>query len=142
MRKFLYLFITLFISTSIQAQTKKEKTIEAIVVAFNNAIIHTDSATLSNMVWDELTYGHSGAVIQDKAAFIHGVMVGPTFFKKIDRLDEKIIMSGKIATVRHNVVAQVNMSSGPGELKYGNMMVWKKKHGKWKLLSRQGYKLP
>jgi len=143
MSRYLYYpFIALFVlSMSIHAQTKQEKAIAALVIAFNNAIIHTDSIALGNMVWDELSYGHSGGIIQDKAAFIHGVMNGPTFFKKIDPLDQTIIISGKNATVRHIVTAQIISNGAPGELKFGNMMVWKKKHGQWKLLARQGYKI-
>lgn len=142
MLKYLKIFILLTaISLNTQAQSKKEAQIAKLVVAINNAIINTDSTTLRNLTWDELSYGHSAGLIQDQNAFIAGVMNGPTFFKSIEPLDQKITMSGKNAIVRHIVTAKAVNNGNPLELKFGNIMVWQKKQGKWKLLARQGYKL-
>ena len=142
MLKYLKIFILLTaISLNTQAQSKKEAQIAKLVVAINNAIINTDSTALRNLTWDELSYGHSAGLIQDQKAFIAGVMNGPTFFKSIEPLDQKITMSGKNAIVRHIVTAKAVNKGNPLELKFGNIMVWQKKQGKWKLLARQGYKL-
>lgn len=142
MLKYLKIFILLTaISLNTQAQSKKEAQIAKLVAAINNAIINTDSTTLRNLTWDELSYGHSAGLIQDQKAFIAGVMNGPTFFKSIEPLDQKITMSGKNAIVRHIVTAKAVNKGNPLELKFGNIMVWQKKQGKWKLLARQGYKL-
>ena len=142
MNRYLYPFIALIVlSISSHAQTKQENNITALVEKFNNAIINTDSTTLNNLVWNELTYGHSSGVVQDKAAFIQGVIKGPNFFKKFDLADQKIIISGKNAVVRHIATAQVINNGTPGEIKFGNILIWKKKNGKWKLLARQAAKL-
>ena len=61
------------ISFSLNAQTKKEERFVQLVNEFNQAIISTDSTTLKNLVWEDLSYGHSSGLIQDKAAFIAGV---------------------------------------------------------------------
>jgi len=129
------------ISLNTQAQSKKEAQIAKLVIAINNAIINTDSLTLKNLTWDELSYGHSAGLIQDQKAFITGVMNGPTFFKSIEPLDQKITVAGKNAIVRHIVTAKAVNKGNPLDLKFGNIMVWQKKQGKWKLLARQGYKL-
>jgi hypothetical protein len=50
-------------------------------------------------------------------------------------------MAGKNAIVRHIVTAKAVNKGTPLDLKFGNILVWQKKHGKWKLLARQGYKL-
>jgi len=129
------------ISLNAQAQSKKEAQIAKLVIAINNAIINTDSLTLKNLTWGELSYGHSAGLIQDQQAFITGVMNGPTFFKSIEPFDQKITMAGKNAIVRHIVTAKAVNKGNPLDLKFGNIMVWQKKHGRWKLLARQGYKL-
>jgi len=129
------------ISLNAQAQSKKESQIAKLVIAINNAIIQTDSISLKNLTWAELSYGHSAGLIQDQKAFITGVMNGPTFFKSIDPSDQKITISGKNAIVRHIVSAKAVNKGNPLDLKFGNIMVWQKKQGKWKLLARQGYKL-
>jgi len=142
MLNYLKIFILLTaISINAQAQSKKEAQIAKLVIAINTAIINTDSITLRNLTSDELSYGHSAGLIQDQKAFIAGVMNGPTFFKSIEPFDQKITMAGKNAIVRHIVTAKAINKGNPLDLKFGNIMVWQKKQGKWKLLARQGYKL-
>lgn len=142
MLNYLKIFILLtVISLNTQAQSKKEAQVAKLVIAINNAIINTDSLTLRNLTSDELSYGHSAGLIQDQKAFIAGVMNGPTFFKSIEPIDQKITMAGKNAIVRHIVTAKAVNKGNPLDLKFGNIMVWQKKQGKWKLLARQGYKL-
>ena len=142
MLNYLKIFILLtVISVNAQAQSKKEVQIAKLVIAINTAIINTDSITLRNLTSDELSYGHSAGLIQDQKAFIAGVMNGPTFFKSIEPFDQKITMAGKNAIVRHIVTAKAINKGNPLDLKFGNIMVWQKKQGKWRLLARQGYKL-
>lgn len=129
------------ISFSLNAQTKKEERFVQLVNEFNQAIINTDSTALKNLVWEELSYGHSSGLIQDKAAFITGVMNGPNFFKKFELQNQTIKVSGKNAVVRHLAVAQAINKGNPVEIRFGNILIWQKKQGKWKLLARQGYKL-
>lgn len=129
------------ISFSLNAQTKKEERFVQLVNEFNQAIINTDSTALKNLVWEELSYGHSSGLIQDKAAFIAGVMNGPNFFKKFELQNQTIKISGKNAIIRHLAVAQAINKGNPVEIRFGNILIWQKKQGKWKLLARQGYKL-
>ena len=140
-RYFYSILALLVISTGIQAQSKQERQILALVDAFNNAIIQTDSITLKNMVSDQLSYGHSSGLVQDKAAFIQGVMKGPNFFKKFDLADQKVTIAGKNAVVRHIATAQAINNNNPVEIKFGNILIFQKKQGKWKLLARQGYRV-
>lgn len=140
-RYFLMLLGALLLTTGIQAQTKGEATVAQLVKDLNRAIVQRDSAALADITRDELTFGHSGGVIQDKAAFIRAVLDGPTFFKSIDPENQTIQIKGKHAFVRHIVVASATRDGNPLALKFGNVMVWYKKQGKWKLLARQGYKL-
>lgn len=140
--KYFCIFIALTsISFSLDAQTKKEERFVQLVNEFNHAIISTDSTVLKNLVWEDLSYGHSSGLIQDKAAFIAGVMNGPNFFRKFELQNQTIKVSGKNAVVRHIAIAQAVNKGNPVEIRFGNIMVWQKKQGKWRLLARQGYKL-
>lgn len=140
--KYLYIFIALTaFSFSLNAQTKKEGRFVQLVNEFNQAIINTDSTALKNLVWEDLSYGHSSGLIQDKAAFITGVINGPNFFKKFELQNQTIKVSGKNAVVRHLAIAQAVNRGKPVEIRFGNILIWQKKQGKWKLLARQGYKL-
>ncbi len=135
------LIVICFIINSLSAQSKDQKLIADLVNTFNKAIVETDSVALTNLVHDDLSYSHSSGVIQDKKAFIHGVIVGPNFFKKFQLTSEMVRISGKNAIVRHVATAQAVNGGKPVEIKFGNLMVWQKSKGKWKLIARQGYKL-
>lgn len=142
MKRYYCMLTTLMVlSFSLNAQTKKEERFVQLINEFNQAIINTDSTVLKKLVWDDLSYGHSSGLIQDKAAFIAGVINGPNFFKKLDLQNQTINISGKNAVVRHLAVAQAVNKGNPVEIRFGNILVWQKKHGEWKLLARQGYKL-
>src|SRR5690554_1387908 len=54
----------------------EEAAVEEAVEAFNQAMINPDTETFSNLVSDGLSYGHSGGVIQDKAAFLDDIVNG------------------------------------------------------------------
>ena len=140
-RSLLTLIVLLMMITSTQAQTKNEARVARMVKDLNSAIVARGSFALAQISMDELSFGHSGGVIQDKAAFIKAVLNGPTFFKSIDPEGQTIQVSGKHAIVRHIVVASATREGNPVPLRFGNVMVWYKKQGKWKLLARQGYKL-
>ncbi len=133
--------IICFIVNGVSAQSKDQKVVADLVNAFNKAIIETDSLTLANLVHDDLSYSHSSGLVQDKAAFIHGVIAGPNFFKVFQLADETVRISGSNAIVRHVTTAQAVNGGKPVEIKFGNLMVWQKNKGKWKLIARQGYKL-
>ncbi len=140
--KYFYILIAFSaISFSLNAQTKKAERFVQLVNKFNQAIISTDSTTLNNLVWEDLSYGHSSGAIQDKTAFISGVMKGPNFFKKFELQNQTVKISGKNAIVRHLAIAQAVNKGNPVEIRFGNILVWQKKKGQWKLLARQGYKL-
>ena len=142
MRRSLFTYLVLLIlSSTTQAQLTNEIRVAKLVKDFNNAIIARDSSVLAELSLDELTYGHSAGIIQDKTAFIKAVLIGPTFFKSIEPEDQTIKINGRHAIVRHIVVANATREGNPVALRFGNVMVWYKKQGKWRLLARQGFKL-
>lgn len=142
MRKRIITFvICCFIVNTTFAQSKDQKIIAEIVSTFNNAIIATDSLVLDRLAHNDLSYCHSSGLIQNKAAFIHGVIVGPNFFKSFQLSDETVRITGKNAIVRHIATAQAVNNGKAVEIKFGNLMIWQKNKGQWKLIARQGYKL-
>lgn len=142
MLRYCIVFILLTgISLSLQGQTKKEKHIIQRMNALNQAIIDTDSTALKNLVWAELSYGHSSGLIQNKAAFISGVMNGPNYFKKFDLQNQTVEVQGRTAVLRHTATAQAVNKGNQVALRFGNILIWQKRKGVWKLVARQGYKI-
>jgi len=135
---FVFLF---FVSTALKAQDKAERDVEAIVGIFNKVMVSPDEKILDELVSDQLSYGHSSGLVQDKATFIDDLVNGPFDFLTADVSEQTITVSGNVAVVRHIFASSFKNEGVSGNLKIGIMMVWHKEKGKWKLLARQAFKL-
>jgi ketosteroid isomerase-like protein len=138
----LCLLVTCIISIGITRVQSQNKEIETNIGNLNAAMISKDKSTLEKLTSDDLSFGHSTAVIQNKSEFVNDVMSGPTIFQKIDITNQTIQPAGDISIVR-NISSFSGTSKGaPLDIKIGVLMIWRKQNGDWKLLARQGFKLP
>jgi ketosteroid isomerase-like protein len=144
MMKLLLSFLVLcFVSTTILlAQTADEKAVSAAVEKFRQAMVASDNATLEKMTAEQLSYGHSNGLVEDKAAFLKQFVTGQTDFVTIALSDQTLRIVGNAAIVRHRLVADTNNNKVPGNVDLMVLMVWEKQKGEWKLLARQAVKLP
>ena len=143
MKKILSLaFVFAFFSASLVAQSKKEKAVAAAVENLRQAMVSGDRTALSNVATEELSYGHSSGLLEDKAKFVEAIASGKSDFVKIDLTEQTIKVVRKTAIVRHNFFAETNNSGTPGTIKLHIMTIWQKQSGQWKLLARQAVKLP
>ncbi|HEY4936259.1 MAG TPA: nuclear transport factor 2 family protein [Puia sp.] len=118
------------------------KEVETTIDNLNAAMISKDKPILEKLTTEELSYGHSTGVVQNKSEFVNDILSGPINFLKIDITNENINLADDIAIVR-NISSISGTNKGmPLELKIGVLMIWKKQEGNWKLLARQGFKLP
>ncbi len=138
----LLFFVCLLITVNVFAQTKDEKDIITAVEFMRKAMIDGNRASLTKLAADELSYGHSSGVVQNKAEFVEAIASGKSDFVTIDLTDQTIKISGNTAIVRHKLSAQTNDGGKPGSTVLGVMLIFQKQSGDWKLLARQAYKLP
>jgi hypothetical protein len=118
------------------------KEIESSVERLNKAMITPDKSALDMLTAEELSYGHSTGVVQNKSEFIKDILSGPVKFSQIDNADQRITATDNTATVRNICSIKGTRDGAPLDLKIGILMIWVKKGDGWKLLARQGYKLP
>jgi ketosteroid isomerase-like protein len=138
----LHLLVTCLLIVGITGGFCQNQEIETTIGNLNTAMISKDKSALDKLTSDDLSYGHSTNVIQDKSSFMKDVLSGPTVFQKIDITNQTIHVTGDIAVVR-NVNSITGTTGGaPLDIKIGVLMIWKKQEGTWKLLARQGFKLP
>ena len=116
--------------------------VETLIGNLNTAMISRDQSTLEKLTADELSYGHSTGLVQNKTEFVNDILSGPNKFIKIDIANQSISMANDVAIVRNTSSISLTNKELPNELKIGILMIWKKQGGHWKLLARQGYKLP
>jgi ketosteroid isomerase-like protein len=138
----LCLLVTCLISLGITRAQSQNKEIETSIGNLNAAMISKDKSTLDKLTSDDLSFGHSTAVIQNKSEFLSDVVSGPTIFQKIDISNQTIQVAGDVAIVRNTSSITGTNKAGPLDIEIGVLMIWKKQNGTWKLLARQGFKLP
>jgi len=120
---------------------EEEAGVNQAVEALRKATLAQDKAQLSALSAEQLSYGHSSAVVQNKAEFIDGVMNRKGVVKSIEFPELKVTVAGNNAVARHLWVSESEVDGKPQSTKIGVLQVWQKQDGGWKLLARQGFKL-
>jgi len=142
MKKFgLFIALIMFVLTNINAQSKSEQAVATAVLTLHNNVVNPDRKVLDLVVSNALSYGHSGGKVENKDQFIDFLFNGPFKFTSINTADQTIQVSGKNAIVRHIFIGKATNDGVPTDIRLGNLMVWRKENGQWKLLARQAFKL-
>ncbi|MBV9861219.1 MAG: nuclear transport factor 2 family protein [Alphaproteobacteria bacterium] len=128
------------VRTAGAAETGDEAGVNAAGEALRQAMLAADRARLSELVCDQLSYGHSSGLVQDKAEFIDVIADKKTLYKSISLTDAKTMMAGDAAIVRHTFNGETESGGKANSSKLGVLQVWQKQDGHWRLLARQGYK--
>ena len=137
------LILALCFLSSVNANAQSWKNdIESSIEALNKASISQDKPMLEKLTTEELSYGHSTGLVENKTAFVKNILSGPTKLFQIDNTDQTINLAGDIAIVRTISSIKGTKDGAPLDIKIGVLMIWKKDGADWKLLARQGYKLP
>jgi hypothetical protein len=123
------------------AQSNDEAAVLQAVDALTKAMIDADRATLEELVADQLSYGHSGGVIQTKAQFVDSIINKETIYKGISLTEPSAAVAGSNAIVRHTAVVDYEDKGKSGTAKIGVLQVWIKQDGRWKLLARQSFRV-
>jgi hypothetical protein len=143
MKKFLGLIIMVaFMAVQgVNAQSSDEKAVAAAVETLRKAILDGDKTALEKISAEKLTYGHSSGQIENKEEFVAALATGKADFKRIDISDQKILITGNTAIVRHVLKGEVVLSGNITPLNLSVMLVWQKQGKDWKLLARQAIKI-
>ncbi len=137
----LFFALMMFVATNIYSQSKSEQAVASAVITLHGNVVNPERAALDMLVSDALSYGHSAGKVENKEQFIDFLFNGPFKFTSINTADQTIRVSGKNAVVRHIFIGKATNAGVPTDIRLGNLMVWRKEGGKWKLLARQAFKL-
>ncbi|MEO5583067.1 MAG: DUF4440 domain-containing protein [Saprospiraceae bacterium] len=114
--------------------------LEMSLQSLTKAMIASDSLALSYLTADDLSYGHSSGLVENRDAFLDSYISKKLDVVTWDVKNVDITVKGDIALMRHTVTGET-MSAGklnPVNLKV--LLVWTKVNGLWKLLARQAIK--
>jgi ketosteroid isomerase-like protein len=141
-RKIFGLLVVLFCTASlVHAQSKAELAVIDAVSQLEKAMISGDSIALKAITSEKLSYGHSGGHVEGKQEFVDKIASGKSDFVTIEIKNQTILVSGKVAIVRHMLDATTNDGGKPGEVHLRIMLVFQKEGKDWKLLGRQAVKI-
>lgn len=122
-------------------KSDKVKDLKKTTALLIKTMLEPDAETLDTLYSEELSYGHSGGLIENKSQIIYGLTQGSFHFDTIDISDETAQIVGDIGIVRHVLTTNYSDNGKTGTLKFGILLVWRMENGKWKLLARQAAKL-
>ena len=129
------------VTASEAATANNEAGVTQAVEAYRKGLLTADKAQLETLCRDDVTYGHSSGVIQNKAEFVAGATSGKTTWKSISFENLANHVTGDTAYTRFMFVGENESGGKSNSLRFGTVMVWHKTSGHWKLLVRQGYKV-
>jgi hypothetical protein len=143
MKKFLFLVGVSMVSVSLHAQNSLQTEVMMKMLSLKNALIAKDSVALSNLLANDVSYGHSTGVIQTKAQLIRSVMNGEQDYKSIEPSNLNVrIYNDNTGVV--NVTLKINVYNlgKPLDVTLFTTLVWAKTNGDWKLVARQAVRPP
>lgn len=114
-----------------------EDAITSAVDKFHSALIHINKKMLEELLCEELSYGHSNGLVEDKESFITSIENRNSVFTSIQISGQTIKVAGGTAVVRHHFLAGTNNKNIPGKVMLSILLVWQWQNRRWKLLARQ-----
>jgi len=90
----------------------------------------------------QISYGHSDGRAETKEQFINGVMNRKPAQKSLAFPDLKVTMVGNVAIARHIYLGESELDGKQTTTRIGALQLWQKQESGWKLVARQGFRLP
>ena len=141
MTKLILAFVLISTTSFFSVKGGDETAVAAAVEQLRLAMVSGDRMSLENIAAEQLSYGHSGGLVENKAAFVEKIASGNSDFISISLSDQSIVISGKTAVVRQKLDAVTNDGGKPGEAHIKVLLVCQKQVKQWKLLARQAVKI-
>jgi len=125
-----------------QTSSAAEKAVLAAENARFAAMLKGDTAALEKLLADELTYTHSNASVQDKAAFISDIKTGKIKYLTMEPSDQKAKVFGNAAIVTGGASVHViqNGNDLTFKIRYTNTHI--NRGGSWQMVAWQSTRLP
>ena len=133
---------SLLLGRSAEAASADEGALTESIETLREGILKADKAKLDQVTASQISYGHSDGRVQNKAEFIDGVMNRKQVQKSLTFPELKVFVAGDAAVARHIYLGESEQDGKQTTTRIGALQVWQKQGGSWKLLARQGFKLP
>jgi len=132
----------LLLSGSAVAQGADEAAVAQGIETLRQAILEADKAKLDQVAAAQISYGHSDGRVETKEQFINGVMNRKQVQKSLNFPELKVAVVGNAAIARHIYLGESELDGKQTTTRIGALQLWQKQDGGWKLIARQGFRLP
>jgi ketosteroid isomerase-like protein len=132
----------LLLGSASRADASDEAAVAERVEMLREGIFKQDKAKLDQVTAPQISYGHSDGRVESKDQFITAVANRKATVKSLAFPELKIAVTGDAAVARHIYLSESELDGKVTHTKIGALQVWQKQNGTWKLLARQGFRLP
>lgn len=132
----------LWLGSSAVAEASDEAAVAESVETLRKGLLEADRSKLEQVAAAQISYGHSDGRAETKEQFINGVMTRKQVVKSLEFPELKVAVVGNAAIARHIYLSQSERDGKATTTRIGALQVWQKQDGGWKLLARQGFRLP
>ena len=133
---------SLLFKDSASAQAGDEAAVTQSIETLRQGILQQDKAKLDQVAAAQISYGHSDGRSETKEQFINGVMNRKQVQKSLAFPDLKVTTVGNVAIARHIYLGESELDGKQTTTRIGALQVWQKQDTGWKLVARQGFRLP
>jgi ketosteroid isomerase-like protein len=132
----------LSLSGSAGAAAADEAALAQSIEALRQGILQQDKAKLDQVAASQISYGHSDGRVETKEQFINGVMTRKQTQKSLAFPELNAFVAGNTAVARHIYLGESELDGKQTTTRIGALQIWQKQADGWKLLARQGFRLP
>ena len=132
----------LLLKGSASAQAGDEAAVAQTIEILRKAQLEADKAKLEQVTAAQVSYGHSDGRVENKEQFINGVMTRKQVVKSLTFPELKLAVVGNAAIARHIYLGESKLDGKQTTTRIGALQLWQKQDGGWKLIARQGFRLP
>ena len=142
MKKSLLILFLSFTTLLVFSQSGKEAEVWSRVEALHKAVFETkDSAAIQDLVAENVTYGHSTGVLENKPVMLHNAVHSLEDYKNLSLERLSTTYAGSTVIIRYILRADVTKQGDKYPLNIEILQVWAKDKGKWRLFARQAVKV-
>ena len=124
------------------AQSADEAAIAQNIETLRRGLLEADKAKLDQVAAAQISYGHSDGRVENKEQFITAVMNRKQTVKSLNFPELKVAVVGNAAIARHIYLGESELDGKQTTTRIGALQLWQKQDGGWKLIARQGFRLP
>src|SRR5436309_15167247 len=134
MKKVPFILLLSVCTSIVFSQSGNDADVWAKVEALNKAIFETkDSATIQALVAENVTYGHSTGLLENKPVMLHNAVNSAESYSNLSLERLSTTTTGSTVIVRYILRGDVSKGNDKYPLNIAIMQVWGKNKGKWML---------